>query len=475
MIQKNPQLSISLLACLAPVATAAVVGGSEGGTLDLTNPPNYANQPVPPYVNRDNTPDGNEITDQGAMLGRVLFYDKRLSRNNTVSCASCHQQEHAFGDPALASQGVAGPTGRHSMRLINARFSNERRFFWDERAASLEDQTTQPIHDPVEMGFSGLNGDPAFSELITKLSGVEEYEVMFTAVYGDGGVTEERMQNAMAQFIRSIQSFDSKYDEGRSQVGNEGAPFPNFSAAENEGKRLFLAPPGGGGPGGPPGGPPGGNGAGCAACHQPPNFDIAPNSGHNGVTTSIAGGVDLTVTRAPSLRDMVTSNGTPHGDFMHNGQFATLDEVIGHYNAIPAVQPRLDPRLSPGGQPQRLNLTTADRANLVAFLETLTGTNVYTDPKWSSPFDENDELSIVVLPASGLEVSFTGTGESREASVVMTQGVPHVEYFFQWSHDMDEWHSSPVTATASGEVSVAISAPASEGVCFYRFAYPVVP
>lgn len=469
MTRKPLKLSVAVLACLGPASLAAVVGSGEGGTLDLTNPPNYANQPVPPYITRDNTPQGNEITDQGAMLGRVLFYDPRLSRNDSVSCASCHQQEHAFSDTSLSSQGVAGQTARHSMRLINPRFSNERRFFWDERAANLEVQSTQPIHDPVEMGFSGENGDPEFSELEAKLAAIEEYQVMFTAVYGDGGVTEERMQNALAQFIRSIQSFDSKYDEGRSQVPADGAPFPNFTAAENEGKRLFLAPPGGGPGPGP------GSGAGCAACHQPPGFDIDPNSGHNGVTTSIGGGVDLTVTRAPSLRDLVAVDGTPHGNFMHNGQFATIDEVIGHYNAIPEVRPRLDPRLAgpPGSGGQRLNLTAADRANLQAFLETLTGSNVYTDPKWSTPFDEQGELSIVVLPTDGLEISFSGAGESRQATILMSRGVPNVEYLFQSSHDLEAWGSTPVTAGFDGRISVTVDAPVSEGHCFYRFAYPV--
>lgn len=112
------------------------------GVLDLTELANYANQPVPSYIVHDNTPADNPITDAGATLGRVLFYDQRLSRNNTVSCASCHDQGHAFSDPDVASSGVAGTTGRHSMRLINARFNREVRFFWDERAASVEDQAS---------------------------------------------------------------------------------------------------------------------------------------------------------------------------------------------------------------------------------------------------------------------------------------------------------------------------------------------
>ena len=157
----NAKPIIPLIAALAgPVF-------SQNGVLDLTAPANYANQPVPNYINKDNTPADNPITDLGATLGRVMFYDKRLSKNDTISCSSCHQQEHAFGDPSLASTGVAGTTGRHSMRLVNARFSNEPRFFWDERATSAEDQATQPIQDHKEMGFSGTDGDGEMGNTLT--------------------------------------------------------------------------------------------------------------------------------------------------------------------------------------------------------------------------------------------------------------------------------------------------------------------
>ena len=109
---------------------------------------------VPSYIIKSNV-GSNLITDKGATLGRVLFYDKKLSSNNTISCASCHQQANAFSDVAVASQGVNGTTGRHSMRLINNRFANEAKFFWDERAINLETQTTMPIKDHGEMGYSG--------------------------------------------------------------------------------------------------------------------------------------------------------------------------------------------------------------------------------------------------------------------------------------------------------------------------------
>ncbi|NNC82338.1 MAG: cytochrome-c peroxidase, partial [Flavobacteriales bacterium] len=102
----------------------------------------------------NNTPEENPITDEGATLGRVLFYDVNLSQNKSISCASCHQQEHGFSDPAAFSSGFEGGlTGRHSMGLANAAYYGRGRFFWDERAATLEDQVLMPIQDPIEMGM----------------------------------------------------------------------------------------------------------------------------------------------------------------------------------------------------------------------------------------------------------------------------------------------------------------------------------
>lgn len=433
-------------------------GTASGAVLDLTNLYSYAEQPVPDGINLDNTPLNNPITDAGATLGRVLFYDRSLSRNGIISCASCHQQEHAFGDPDLASTGVAGTTGRHSMRLVNARFSAERRFFWDERAPSLEAQTTQPIQDHIEMGFSGADGDPDFSALVARIAEIELYQVLFTAVYGSPEVTEERMQRALAQFVRSIQSFDSKYDEGLSSAPNPNANFVNFTAQENLGKRLFTDPPG--------------PGAGCAICHRPPTFDIDPNSGHNGIIGSLGGGTDLTNTRAPSLRDVVDRNGTPHGPFMHDGSKSTLLDVINHYNAIPGITPGLDPRLAgppprpgtPPGTGQRLELSEAEKEALVAFLGTLTGTSIYTDEKWCSPFDANNELSFVVLPASAK----VDAGSGR--LVLQAKGVPRVTYLLRSSHDLGGWDEGiEITANADGELIHEIAEGSRSG--FFSFVY----
>ena len=369
---------------VTPADPYAAIKATFGTNIDPANLANYASQPKPNYIVKENT-GANPITNAKATLGRVLFNDKNLSIDNSISCGSCHKQQFAFSDTAIASKGVAGGlTARHSMRLVNARFAVETKFFWDERAATLEIQTTKPIQDHAEMGFSGLSGRPGLSTLLTKLQGINYYNELFKFVYGDITVTEARMQECLAQFVRSIQSFDSKYDAGRAVVANDGQPFPNFTAQENQGKQLFLSPPVF-----DPGGNRIGGGAGCNGCHNAPEFDIDPNTRNNGIIGTIANsGIDITVTRAPGLRDVTNTAGIENGPLMHTGNLLTLQNAIGHYGTINLApgNTNLDPRLRPNGFGQRLNFTAQEVNSLIAFLKTLSGTNVYVDRKWSSPF-----------------------------------------------------------------------------------------
>ncbi|MEP0984215.1 cytochrome c peroxidase [Ekhidna sp.] len=353
------------------------------GTINLKDLPNYENQEMPAYIRKDNTA-SNPITNEGAVLGRVLFYDKNLSVNNTISCSSCHQQALAFGDDAIASEGVNGTTRRHSMRLINARFSQESNFFWDERANTLEDQSTMPIQDHVEMGYSGEDGNEDINGLLEKLESIDYYNELFAFVYGDANVTEERMQNALAQFIRSIQSFDSKYDIGRAQVNNDDSNFPNFSELENEGKNLFMERANFNNNGVRVSG-----GIGCNVCHRAPEFDIDPNSANNGIISSLSfpNELDTDITRSPSLRDLFNSTGQSNGPMMHTGFTNDLNEVLAHYNNIPANGNGLDIRLNPQGNPQNLAMTNSEMDAVIAFIKTLSGSDVYTNEKWSDPFN----------------------------------------------------------------------------------------
>jgi cytochrome c peroxidase len=382
-------LVILLVAC-SKADTAATgqtvytaVATAFGAQIDLNNLANYAAQSKPAYITKDNT-GNNPIINAKATLGRVLFYDKKLSIDNTISCASCHKQAFAFSDNQLVSTGVAGgKTDRHSMRLVNERFGVETKFFWDERAASLESQTTQPIADHNEMGFSGQAGRVGIAALLTKLQGVDYYNELFKFVYGDITVTEPRLQECLAQFVRSIQSFDAKYDMGRVQVNNDRQSFPNFTAQENAGKDLFLTPPVFDGNSSRIGG-----GLGCNGCHNAPEFDIDPNTRNNGVMMTGYTGVDLGVTRAPSLRDLVNNKGELNSALMHTGKIGDLSTAVTHYGSLITDNQNLDRRLKPNGvNVQRLNLQPAEIAAVVAFLKTLAGTNVYIDKKWASPFN----------------------------------------------------------------------------------------
>ncbi|MCA6499538.1 MAG: cytochrome-c peroxidase, partial [Chitinophagaceae bacterium] len=354
-----------------------------GAEIDPNNWTNYTGQTIPAYIQKNNSPN-NPINNAKATLGRVLFYDNSLSVTNTISCGSCHQQKFAFSDTALASNGVlGGTTDRHTMRLINARFAIEPTFFWDERAATLEAQSTQPIVAHNEMGFSGQTGRGNMNTLLTKLQGIGYYKELFTAVYGDVNITETRMQECLANFIRSIQSFDSKFDEGRALVVNDRINFPNFTAEENLGKALFIDRPifdansirttGG---------------LGCNTCHLVPEFDISPASRNNGVIATLAGiGNDVTNTRSPSLRDLMNSSGVLNGPMMHNGKFRSLEAVVNHYASGIQNNSNLDPRLRPNGTAvQQLNLQPGELQAIIAFMKTLTGKNIYTDKKWATPF-----------------------------------------------------------------------------------------
>lgn len=299
------------------------------------------------------------------------------------------------------------------MRLVNSRFSEEKQFFWDERADNPEVQTTMPIKDHVEMGYSGTEGDPTFQDLLDKLDTVSYYNDLFYLAYGDTTITELKMQKALAQFIRSIQSFDSPYDEGRDQVGNDLQPFQNYCNQENLGKTLFMTQPVFDNNGTRTSG-----GFGCASCHRPPEFDMDPNTKSNGIlftamNTTAAGGIDTVVFRSPSIRDLVNPDGELNGRLMHTGNFINLNQILNHYDGInlfpkaPGVGVVIDERLVPNGKPQNLNMTRQERTQIVSFLETLTGKDMYTNSKWSSPFDENGSITILNSTFNVAEVAQT--------------------------------------------------------------------
>lgn len=343
--------------------------------IDPENLPDYVNQSFPNFYNNaffarfDNTPANNMITNEGATLGRVLFYDVALSRNRTVACASCHAVSASFSDMNQFSTGFeGGQTDVHSMRLANARFFEAGTFFWDKRSTSLEEQSTQPIQNELEMGFDSIHG--GMMEVISQLDTLPYYGPLFNLAYGDSTITEERIQWALAQFIRSIISVNSKFDEGYAQVYDPaiagqgvGLAFPNYTAQENRGKGIFLGPPNTGG-------------AGCAGCHVPPAFTLDGASLSNGLDAG-----ETTIFKSPSLKTIEEGQ-----HFMHDGRFSTLAEVVEHYDNGVQDGPALDTKLRPNGQPIVLNLTAAQKIDLIAFLLTLSDPTSLSDSKYTDPF-----------------------------------------------------------------------------------------
>jgi cytochrome c peroxidase len=304
----------------------------------------------------DNTPRNNRVTDAGATLGRVLFYDTRLSADDRISCASCHRQEFGFADTARFSQGIGGArTRRHTMALANARYYRNGRFFRDERAATLERQVLQPIADSAEMGLSLV-------AMEAKLRLTSYYAPLFAAAFGTPKVTRERVALALAQFVRSLVSTGARLD---AVFRGGGPPDPTvLTPAEREGRALFNG------------------GAGCSRCHRTNalELDLPDNIGLDSVPTDT--GVGGGRFKTASLRNVAV-----RAPYMHDGRFRTLDDVVAFYDSGINADPNLDPRLrAPDGSPQRLHLTGDQRAAIVAYLGTFTDAVFLHDERFSNPF-----------------------------------------------------------------------------------------
>lgn len=326
----------------------------------------------------DTSPPDNPVTDPGATLGRVLFYDVNLSANRTVRCASCHVQVHSFTDPLIRSQGVNGfRTRRNSMSLANAAFNPSGRYLWDEAAPTLEEQVLMPFDDVAEMNLPP-------SLLLERIEERAFYGPLFADAFGDEEVTRDRVARALAQFVRSMVTAESRYDQGRAQVSSATDDFPNFTDEENEGKRLFLTERSAGG-------------AGCASCHAT-DAQIGPVGGlrNNGIDPPSSearvedlGAFEVTgdpalvgAFRAPSLRNVDVT-----GPYMHDGRLPSLELVIEHYSR--GVQPHenLSPELrGPDGAPIREPFTNAEADALIAYLRTLTDERFLADPRFAEPF-----------------------------------------------------------------------------------------
>ena len=349
----------ALALCFLGLLAAAYAQNAPDRVPNLPDAPyNYANVPLPQHlaVIRTNIPKDNPITDHGATLGRVLFYDRRLSINDTTACAACHLQEYAFSDPEQFSTGFAGAkTPRNAMGLANGRFFQADQFFWDARVETLEELILLPIQSPIEMGNT-------VELAVAKVAAAPFYPPLFAKAFGSPEVTPERIAKAMAQFIRAMVSYRSKYDEG------VATGFRNFTGQEYFGMQLFES-----------------SSLRCSRCHLsstqilifPSNNGLDAVYADKGVGSVTGDGFDNGLFKPPSLRNVALT-----GPYMHNGRFATLQNVLMHYSSGIQSHKNLGSFLPEKG----LNLTARQRDAIEAFLHTLTDAAFITDPKFSDPF-----------------------------------------------------------------------------------------
>jgi cytochrome c peroxidase len=323
----------------------------------------------------DTTRHGEPVSDDGATLGRVLFYDRRLSITNTHACSSCHIQSRGFASADRFPTGILGlPTKRHAMALANTRFNLQIAWFQDMRVRSLEELALMPIEDHLELGAS-------VELAATRMRATPFYPPLFAAAFGTPEITGERIARALAQFLRSLISYRSKFDLAFNPPFNgPGDPASVLTAQEFRGFEIFDD----------------NHGIQCTLCHE---IHLGFNNwqANNGLDLedemTDLGTLDpvlqrdgsLGVFRPASLRNIEVS-----APYMHDGRFATLRDVIDHYDhGIKDTQflDRFLREVLSSGLPKRMNLTDEDKDALEAFLRTMTDHEFLADPKFSDPFD----------------------------------------------------------------------------------------
>lgn len=313
-------------------------------------------------------PNDSPLTVQKVKLGRMLFYETIMSKNDSMSCATCHLQEFAFSDTSRFSIGVEGlPGGRQAMAIFNMGW-NSNEFFWDGRAHLLRDQSLKPIQDPLEM-------NETLENVIAKLSAEQSYKDQFMRAFGIEDITSEKMSLAMESFMLTIISKATKHDQYLASV-------TTLSESEERGMNLFFTEYN----------PffPDQSGADCAHCHGGANFenDLYMNNGLDTDAEMVDDGrmivtmdpMDRAKFKVPSLRNIEL---TP--PYMHDGRFNTLEEVVGHYNeglqTSTTIDPALEATIGTG-----LLLSEQDIIDLVNFLKTLTDDDMINNEEYSNPF-----------------------------------------------------------------------------------------
>ncbi len=309
------------------------------------------------YFDKMPVDEENPLTKEGVALGRRLFYDKRLSTNNTLSCGSCHQQKHAFADNRQFSLGVHDSLGIiNTMPLFNMGWA--RSFFWDGREPSLREQVNEPVINRIEMAST-------WGGVLQKLQQDKDYPKMFKKVFGTDQITSALVAKALTQFELTLVSFNTRFDkyyfDGQADV---------LTPQEERGLDIFFGY------------------GGCNHCHSDvlltDNFfrnnglDLKPQPGLYNTTGKET---DRGRVKVPSLRNIALT-----APYMHDGRFKTLDEVLDFYSTgIQQKSPNIDEHMVPFGK--GLYLTSDQKADVIAFLHTLTDSSFIANPAFSDPFE----------------------------------------------------------------------------------------
>jgi cytochrome c peroxidase len=285
-------------------------------------------------------PSDNPYSAQKAYLGRLLYFDTRLSADGTVSCGTCHKPNLAFTDGVAVSTGIKGQKGtRNSPTVLNRAYSLAQ--FWDGRAVTLEEQVLGPMANPIEMGNTHM-------AVVKTLKSVAGYRILFTRVFGTDDITVDRVAKAIATFERTIQSGNAPYD--RYKAGNPNAMTPQ----QIHGMNIFI------------------DKAKCDKCHEGINFTSnsyanlgigmdkpKPDLGRYIVTKDPK---EWGAFKTPTLREIEHT-----APYMHDGSLKTLDEVVDFYDKGGRPNKNLDERM------KKLNLTAVEKKDLVEFLKALSG------------------------------------------------------------------------------------------------------
>lgn len=347
--------AICVVSCNTDSVTIDPENGYEPTPLTIQLPELFAERIPPPLI-----PEDNPMTEEGVALGKKLFFDPALSLNGTQACADCHRPENAFSDPRQFSIGIDGSVGtRNSMPLQNLAFNFQEKFFWDGRSVGLEQQIFEPVTNPIEMDNTWPNVENTLQE-------TEGYPLLFEQAFGSSTIDSVNVSKAIAQFLRTLISGNAKID--RFLLGEE-----ELTPSEANGLSIFLDESRGD----------------CFHCHGlPANPLWTDNAFHNNgldaiITDRGLGGVsgdprEFGLFKSGTLRNIEFTS-----PYMHDGRFATIDEVINHYSEGLVFSKTIDPlmkKVAEGG----VQLSEEEKADLKAFLLTFSDLEFINNPDFQN-------------------------------------------------------------------------------------------